>query len=100
MSRITIVSLDATQHIDQATIGPKAMSLIRLNRIGLTVPRGFCIPAIVCQEHLERNDLIAYVEATVDKLAKAEPQAKASILADLRAAITRPPLAQDLQREI
>jgi phosphohistidine swiveling domain-containing protein len=100
VSRTTVVSLDAAQHIDEATVGPKAMSLTRLNRIGLTIPRGFCITAPVLQEHLERNNLVDFTKATVAKLAKAEPQTKASILADLRAAIMKPPLTEEIQCEI
>ncbi len=76
------------------------MSLIRLRRIGLPVPAGFCVAATVLQEHLERNNLVSRAKATVDKLAKAEPQAKGPILADLRGAIINAPLAEDVRREI
>ncbi len=100
MGRTTVVSLDAAQHINQMSVGPKAMSLIRLSRIGLAVPRGFCVTATVFQEHLERNNLVDFTKATVAELTKADPQIKASILADLRAAIVKPPLAQEAQREI
>jgi pyruvate,water dikinase len=100
VSQARIVSLDAAAHADETAVGPKAMSLIRLRRIGLPVPAGFCVAATVLQEHLEQNNLISRVKATVDKLAKAEPQAKGAILADLRAAIINAPLAQEVQREI
>jgi pyruvate,water dikinase len=95
-----IVSLDAARDIDETPIGPKAMSLIRLGRIGLPVPAGFCVAATVLQEHLEQNNLVAGVKATVDKLAEAKPQAKGALLANLRAAIIKPPLAEEVQREI
>ncbi len=100
MSRTTVVSLDATQHIDETAIGPKAMSLIRLSRIGLAVPRGFCVTATVLQEHLERNDLVVRQACRIAELAKADLQAKGGILADLRAAITKPRLAEEVRREI
>ncbi len=108
MSQTRIVSLNAARDIDETAIGPKAMSLVRLRRIGLPVPAGFCVAATVLQEHLERNNLISRVKATVDKLAKAEPQAKGAIpsaalrtsLADLRAAIINAPLAEGVRCEI
>jgi len=97
---MTVVSLSAAQHIDETVIGPKAMSLIRLRRIGLEVPAGFCVAAPVLQEHLEQNNLVSRVKATVDELAKAAPQARGAILADLRAAIVNAPFAEDVCREI
>lgn len=100
MSRTTVVSLDATQHIDETAIGPKAMSLIRLRRIGLAVPRGFCVTATVLQEHLERNNLVVRQACRITELAKADLQAKRVILADLRAAIIKPLLAEEVRREI
>jgi len=100
MSQTRIVSLDAARDVDETLIGPKAMSLVRLRCIGLPVPAGFCIAATVLQEHLERNNLVSRVKATVDELAKAEPQAKEAILAGLRAAIVNAPLAEDVLRGI
>ena len=100
MSRTTVVSLGATQYIDQTAVGPKAMSLIRLRRIGLAVPRGFCVTATALQEHLERNNLVDFTKATVTELAKADLQAKGAILAGLRAAIIKPSLAEEVRREI
>ncbi len=100
MSQTTVVSLDASQHVDETAIGPKAMSLIRLRRIGLPVPAGFCVAATVLQEHLERNNLVACANAAVAELVKAGPQAKGAILADLRVAIIKLPLAEAVRREI
>lgn len=100
MSRTRVVSLSATHHVDEMIVGPKAMSLIRLWRMGLPVPAGFCVTASVLQEHLERNNLVAYAKTTVDELTKANLQAKGAILADLRAAIVEAPLAEEVQREI
>jgi rifampicin phosphotransferase len=100
VSLITVVSLDAAQHVDETTVGPKALSLIRLRRIGLRVPGGFCIAATVFQKHLERNNLVACAKATVNELARAGPQTKGAILARLRAAIIKPPLPEELRSEI
>jgi len=101
VSQTRIVSLNsAGDIIDETLIGPKAMSLIRLRRIGVPVPAGFCVAATILQEHLEQNNLISCVKATVDKLAKAEPQAKGAILAGLREAIIKAPLAEEVRREI
>ncbi len=100
MNQTTVVSLDAAQHVDETVIGPKAMSLIRLSRIGLAVPRGFCVTATVFQEHLERNSLVTHTKSIVAELSKAAPQSKAAILTNLRAAITEAPLAEEVRREI
>jgi phosphohistidine swiveling domain-containing protein len=100
VSQTTVVSPDAAQHIDEAPIGPKAMSLIRLRQIGLPVPRGFCVAASVLQEHLERNNLVAYAKATVEEIAKAESPSKGAVLENLRAAIIRAPLAEEVRRKI
>jgi len=100
VNRTMVVSLDAAQHIDEALVGPKAMSLIRLRRIGLAVPRGFCVAATVFQEHLKRNNLVDFTKATVAELAKADLHAKEAILVNLRAAIIKPALVEDAQREV
>jgi len=100
VSQTRIVSLNAARDIDETAIGPKAMSLIRLGRIGLSVPAGFCVAATVLQEHLERNNLVVRQACRIDELAEATPQTKGAILADLRAALIKPPLAQEIRREI
>jgi pyruvate,water dikinase len=58
VSQDRIISLDTCRHIDKTAIGSKALSLIRLSRIGLQVPAGFCITAAAFREHLEQNNLI------------------------------------------
>jgi len=100
VSQTRIISLNAARDIDENAIGPKAMSLIRLSRIGLPVPAGFCVAATVLKDHLERNNLVACVKTTLDELTRAEPQAKRAILGNLRAAVIKPPLAPEVQREI
>ncbi|UCC97745.1 MAG: hypothetical protein JSW66_18110 [Phycisphaerales bacterium] len=97
---IKVVTLDGTRDVDETEIGPKAMSLIRLGRTGLAVPAGFCIIATAYREHLEQNKLIDRLKSTVDELARAGPEAKGTILSDLRAVIVQAPLSEVLQREI
>ena len=81
-------------------IGPKALSLIRLGRIGLAVPPGFCITATVFREHLEQNNLLAQQQAALDKLTKTKPQAKEGLLSALRQDIVEAPLAEAIRHEI
>jgi phosphohistidine swiveling domain-containing protein len=100
MSPDGIVPLKAARPIDEAAIGQKAMGLVRLSRIGLAVPPGFCVTKTVLQEHLERNNLIPRLESVVDKLTTAKPQDKGTILADLRKAIIEPPLMDDVRGRI
>ena len=95
-----IVELDTQQHIDDTTIGPKTMGLIRMSRAGLTVPPGFCVTKTVFQEHLAQNNLIPRLRSAVDKLAEAESENKGSILTDLRKAIIEAPLGDAVRRRI
>jgi len=95
-----IVALNATGLIDEAAIGPKAMGLVRMSRIGLVVPLGFCVTKIVLQEHLEQNNLIPSLRSSLDKLIKVNPEAKKNILADLRKTIIESPLADAVRDQI
>ena len=100
MSQVRIVPLDTTRHIDKTAIGPKALSLIRLSRIGIAVPAGFCITAVAFREHMEQNNLLARLKAAVNELAKTEPQAKKELLSALRQAIIQAPMAETIRQEI
>ena len=100
MSQVRIVQLDTTRHINKTAIGPKALSLIRLDRIGLKVPAGFCITAAGFREHLEQNNLSVRLKAAADELAKTESLAKEELLSALRQAIVEAPLAETVRHEI
>jgi phosphohistidine swiveling domain-containing protein len=100
LNQVRIVPLDTTLHIDSTTIGPKALSLIRLGQIGLKVPAGFCITAVVFREHLEQNNLLARLKAAADELKKAESQAKERLLSALRQAIIQALLDETIRHQI
>ena len=100
MSHVRIVPLGASQHVDEKTIGPKALSLIRLSRLGIAVPASFCINAAAFREHLDKNNLLNRIKTAVDELAKAKPQAKKELLSALRQDIIRAPLAETVLHEI
>ena len=100
MSRNRVIALDASGHIDEAAVGPKAMGLVRMSRIGLAVPPGFCVTQIAYQEHLEQNNLTPRLRSALDKLTKAGPEAKGTILTDLRKAIIEPPLMDEARGQI
>ena len=100
MSKVRIVPLDTTRNIDKTTIGPKALSLVRLGRLGLTVPPGFCITAAAFREQMEQNNLLTRLQAAMNELAKTEPQAKEEHLSLLRQAIVEAPLAETIRQEI
>jgi phosphoenolpyruvate synthase/pyruvate phosphate dikinase len=76
------------------------MSLVRLGRIGLAVPPGFCITAAAFREHLEQNKLHTRLNAAVDELAKADPKTKEGLLSALRQDIVEAPLAETTRHEI
>ena len=100
MTQVKFVPLDNVQLIDETAIGPKAASLIRLSRIGLAVPAGFCITGTVFREHLEQNNLTAYIKSAVDEFAKTKPAAKGAVLSSLRRDVTEAPLSEEVRRRI
>jgi len=101
MGQGTVVPLDAIQNTNERAVGPKAMSLIRLRRIGLVVPAGFCVTEAAFREHLQRNNLSARVKSAVDELGKADLAAKRrSALSELRQAIIEASLADSVRDDI
>jgi phosphohistidine swiveling domain-containing protein len=97
---VKVVPLDAIRSIDEAAIGPKAMSLVRLKRAGLAVPAGFCIAEAVLREHLEHNNLPARLKSLVNELAQAGADARGTLLSNLRRVIIEAPLAEQIRRGI
>jgi pyruvate,water dikinase len=97
---LRVVSLDDTRHIEEATIGPKAMSLVRMSRAGLAVPAGFCVTATVLREHLERNNLIERLKSLAEELTQAGSDSRGNTLSDFRRAVVDAPLAEQTRRLI
>lgn len=94
-----VVTLDGSQHVDATAVGPKAAGLVQLRRIGIPVPTAFCVVGTAYREHLEQNDLIALVESTLIRLARARGRLRATLLSDLRRAIVQAPMSGPLQKE-
>jgi len=95
MNQARIVPLDTGKPLKQTSIGPKAMSLVRLGRIGVAVPAAFCITQEVFREHIEQNNLKNHVKSVVEQLARTEPGDRSSLLADLRKAIVQAPMVEE-----
>ena len=100
MSQPRIVWLDAQADADDKAIGPKASSLVRLSRIGLTVPAGFCIPVEAYREHVETRGVLRQIASALDTLASAPADQKKPILAGIREAIIKAPMATGVCRAI
>ncbi len=100
MSPTRIIWLDARADADERAIGPKAVSLVRLSRIGLTVPAGFCIPVDAYREHAEVNGILPQITAALDTLASSPPEQKGSILSEIRETIVKAPMAEGTRRAI
>jgi pyruvate,water dikinase len=100
VSQVNVVSLEEVGSIDEAAIGPKAVSLVRMKRISLAVPFGFCITAAAFREHLAKNNLLARLKTAVDELAKTGSQAKGALLSDLRKVIIQAPMAETIRQDI
>jgi phosphohistidine swiveling domain-containing protein len=100
MGQAKVVPLENAQLIKETEVGQKAASLVRLSRAGLAVPQGFCVTGATFREHLEQNNLIGRIKSVVDKLVKAKPKAKDSVLSNLRQAIIEAPLAETTRLKI
>ena len=100
MSKVKVIFLHPDKNIDERTVGPKAASLFRLMQIGLTTPPGFCVTEAAFREHLQANKLTTQIEASLEELAKTNPQASRSVLSNLRQAIIKAPLADTVRADI
>ena len=100
MDHAKVVPLDVAQPVDGNAVGPKAMSLVRMGRAGLTVPAGFCVTEPALREHLEQNDLVDRLKSVVERIAEARPEARGTLLSNLRQVIIEAPLAEQARREI
>jgi len=98
--QVNIVPPEAMQLIDETAVGPKAASLVRLNRIGLAVPDAFCITGTAYREHLEQNNLTASIKSTLEKISKSKPGAKKSLLSEIQQAIVEAPLSEQIRLQI
>ena len=100
MEKITfVILLEAIQDNAISLVGAKALSLARMNRIGLAVPPGFCITEAGFRKHLELNNLIGHIKSALAQL-RAAPPATSAILSDLRQAIIEAPMADMLRQQI
>jgi pyruvate,water dikinase len=92
--------LEAVQAVDAAAIGAKALSLAQMNRIGLSVPAGFCVTAEAYREHIRNNDITPKIMAALAKLKNANPPGKQDILSRIRQVIIGPTISDALRQEI
>ena len=93
MSQARIVWLNARTDADDKVIGSKASGLVRLSRIGLEVPAGFCIATDAYREHVEANGILRQITL-------ASREEKTSILPEIRDAILRSPMTEATQQAI
>ncbi len=100
ISQTKVIPLETAQHIDERLVGPKAASLVRMKRIGISVPSGFCITGAVFREHLEKNNLIGRIRTALDELAKTKPAARGAVLSSLRQAVVEAPLSEEVRHQI
>jgi pyruvate,water dikinase len=100
MGQAKVFPLETTQLINEKEVGPKAASLMRLSRAGFAVPAGFCITAAVFREHIERNKLTDRIKSAADELAVSNPEAKTTVLSNLRQVIVEAPLSETTRLKI
>ena len=91
-----IIPLEAIEDGDEATAGPKAVSLARMLRAGLPVPGGFCLTGRAFRDHLEA----ARIKASMRRLAGPDPKHPQPVLSDIRRAIAETPLPEALAPEL
>jgi len=95
-----VIPLEAIQDTDADAVGAKALSLARMNRIGLSVPAGFCVTGAAYREHLSCAEIMPKLKAAMTGLTKAEPDSKREILSDIRQAIIEALFAEELRKEM
>ncbi len=100
MNQARIVWLDARAEADEKAVGPKALGLVRLSRIGLTVPPGFCLAVEAYREHMETNGILPRIVSALGALAAAPPEQRRSILLEIREGIIRAPLSEKTRRAV
>jgi phosphohistidine swiveling domain-containing protein len=99
-SQARIVRLDKWASVEEEAVGPKAFSLIRLIRLGLKVPPGFCLTVEAYRAHVDANNIRPQIAASLARLASASLAEKPSFLRGIREAITQAPLGETIRREI
>jgi pyruvate,water dikinase len=95
-----VILLKVIQDDHISAVGAKALSLARMDRIGLPVPPGFCVTAPAYRRHLEINNLVGRIESKIEQLRNASPPAAKAALSNLRQAIIDAPLADTLRQQI
>ena len=95
-----VILIKAIQDNHISAVGAKALSLARMDRIGATVPPGFCVTALAYREHLKTNNLVDRIESTIEKLSNASHSDKKSALSDLRQSIIDAPISDSLRQQI
>ncbi|MHC4168259.1 MAG: PEP/pyruvate-binding domain-containing protein, partial [Planctomycetota bacterium] len=100
MAHARIVPLDGRQLVDETEIGPKAMSLVRMNRAGFAVPGGFCVTEAALREHIEYNDLADRLKSLVGELARSEAGSRADLLSNMRQVIAEAHLSEQTRQNI
>lgn len=82
------------------TAGAKATNLMRMKRIGLAVPAGFCILGATYRGHLKDSGLLSEVESRLKALARATVEEKRELLRHIRENIVNASLSEQLCAEI
>jgi pyruvate,water dikinase len=95
-----VILLKAIQDDHISAVGAKALSLARMDRIGLPVPPGFCVTAPAYHRHLEINNLVGRIESKVQQPKNASPAAAKEALSNLRQSIIDAPMADTLRQQI
>jgi phosphohistidine swiveling domain-containing protein len=91
-----IVWLNGRASVDERMIGPKAFSLVRMNRLGLKVPAGFCLTTEAYRAHIETSGISDRITSILDTVASAPPEEERSLLGEIREAIIAAPLDEVL----
>lgn len=95
-----VILLKAIQDNHISAVGAKALSLARMDRIGLPVTPGFCVTASAYREHLNTNNLHDRIDSMVEELRNSSNEDKKSALSDLRQYIIDAPLTDSVRDQI
>lgn len=89
----SILALESVSEKDASLVGPKALGVARLMKLGLPVPGGFCVTTEAYRRHLEK----CQVSSLINELNGGSASA---VLGRIRGRITDEPLSPDFEASL
>ena len=95
-----VIALEAIGDDDAGTVGPKAVGLARLLRLGLPVPPGFCLTTGVYRALLQGPESHPDLSNALERLAQAPEEDRLGLLPEIRDAIVGAPFPEPVVQQV